>query len=300
MTEFFIKIFLHLLALLPLRGVHALAAALGWLALKLPINRVTCVSRVNIKLCFPQLSPAEQELLVKANVIETAKCFAELGIIWLRPAQEVLALVKQVTGAEILEAAAREGRGVVALTPHLGSWELSGLYIAAHYQIASLYRPSSRFPQLETLVRQARERTGARLLPTDGAGLRALQRALKQGSIAGILPDHEPTKFGHGVFAPFFGIPAFTAMLVPRLARHYQSPVIFIYTERLPKGQGFHLHYLPAPPEIYSTEMTQAITALNRGIENCVERCPEQYLWAYKRFKSRPAQEPSIYKDCSR
>jgi KDO2-lipid IV(A) lauroyltransferase len=75
--------------------------------------------------------------------------------------------------------------------------------------------------------------------------------------------------------------------------------VVFCYAERLPNGEGFSIHYLPAPDGVGAADSLVAAEALNRGIENCIRRRPDQYQWSYKRFKRRPAGAPSVYRRLS-
>ncbi|RKZ53624.1 MAG: hypothetical protein DRR08_27200 [Candidatus Parabeggiatoa sp. nov. 2] len=294
MRVLLIKELMHLFALLPLRTLHSIATQLGRIMAQRPKLRLTQVTRTNIRLCFPKQSNEAQEALVKQSLIETSKAFFELGAFWLWPTNRALGLVREVSGEDCLQQAIQQSKGVVLLTPHLGAWELAGLYAASRCTLTALYRPP-KLTGLHDLIHAARERAGGRVVQTDKAGVRALYQALLQGQVAGILPDQVPSETGSGIFAPFFGIPAYTMVLVSRLARKTGAPVIFTYAERLPHGQGFHLHFLPAPAEIAADNLEIAVAALNQGIEQCVQACPAQYQWSYKRFKRRPEGMASVY-----
>lgn len=291
-AAFAIKLLLRFLALWPLPWIHGIAVVPAWLVYRFD-NRIKSLAQTNIRLCFPELPESRQEQLLRTVLLENAKAFLELGALWLWPVNRLLALVRQVSGVEHMESARRQGKGVILLTPHLGGWELCGLYSATQDSMASLYRPP-RMHRLENILRRGRERSGAHLVSTDQKGVRYLFKHLKQRGITGILPDQEP-KGGNGEFAPFFGIPAYTMVLAWRLAHKTGSPVVFIYAERLPRGKGFHIHYLPAPEGIYSDDTGTALTAMNQGLENCIRACPQQYLWTYKRFNTRPPGEERFY-----
>ncbi len=294
MRVLLIKGLLHLLALLPLRTVHRLATLFGRIVANRPTLRMTQVSYINIRLCFPKLSNPAKDALAQQSLIETCKTFVELGAVWLWPTERVLGLVHQVSGEDCLQSAIGMGNGVILLTPHLGAWELAGLYASSRYPLTALYRPP-KLTGLHDLIHSARERAGGRFVPTDSSGVRALFQALRRRQVVGILPDQVPSEEGSGVFAPFFGVPAYTMVLVSRLARKTGASVIFTYAERLPLGQGFHLHFLPAPSEIADDHLEVAVAALNQGVEQCVQTCPAQYQWSYKRFKRRPEKMASVY-----
>jgi len=294
MRALLIKGLLHLFALLPIRTVHSMATWLGQFLAQHPKFRITQVTRTNIRLCFPHLSNEAQENLVKQSLIETCKAFSELGALWLWRIERVLGLVREVSGEECVQQALEQGKGAILLTPHFGAWELAGLYVLLRYQLTALYRPP-KLSGLHDLVSTARGRVGGRMMPTDQSGVRALYKTLRQGKAVGLLPDQVPPDEESGVFAPFFGIPTYTMILVSRLARKTGAKVIFSYVKRLPQGQGFHVHFFPAPVDIAADNLAVACAALNQGVEHCVQSCPEQYQWSYKRFKRRPIGMISVY-----
>jgi len=277
-----LKILLHGFARLPLRTTHKLAT---WLGQRLgERSRLVKVTRTNIGLCFPQLTKSEQDQLIRQSVIETCKTFSELGALWLWPVTRVLELVRTVSGETHLQQALQQSQGVILLTPHLGAWEMAGLYASSRYPLTALYRPP-KLSGLHHLIHTARERAGGHFVPTDSTGVRALYQALRQGHIAGILPDQVPNE-GAGRWAPFWGIPAYTMVLVARLARKTNATILFTYAERLPHGQGFHIHFRPTSPLLACDDLEVAVTALNQGIQACIQHCPFQYQWGYKRFKA--------------
>ncbi|MDX9739677.1 MAG: lysophospholipid acyltransferase family protein [Gammaproteobacteria bacterium] len=283
--ETIIRLFMRLCAALPLRGAHALGAALGGLLAVVP-GRIRTITHRNVELCFPELSPSEQRRLASRSLRGTGRTVAETGALWHWPPDRVLSLVKAVDGREPVDAALRDGRGAILMTPHLGNWELVGLYCSTLYPLTSLYRPP-RMKGLEEYMRGSRERFGARLVPTSAGGIRHLYRALGRGEFIGLLPDQEP-QAGSGVFAPFFGVDAYTMTLLPRLLEKYEVPVFFVHSERLPRGAGFRIHFSPMTSDFRRDDTVSVCTAMNAGVEACVRRAPEQYQWNYKRFRTRP------------
>ena len=282
-----VKVLLRLFSWLPLRLNHQLGGLIGWLAWRVN-GRMARISRENIRRCLPQWPTDEQEKLVRDSLIETGKAITEAGPLWLWPEERILPLVKEIRGREHLDQAMQSGRGAILLGPHLGAWELGGLYSDRLYPATILYR-SPRQPELESLMVEARSRFGAQLVPANTRGVRALLTALRQQQLVAILPDQEP-RFGQGVFAPFFGHPAYTLTLVASLLRKTGAKAVYGFMERLPRGQGYRLHYLPAPDGLDAEDPVEAATALNRGVENCVRRLPAQYQWSYRRFRTRPAK----------
>lgn len=279
------------LSRLPLPVVHGLGWLLGHLYLLFP-SRDRHVSWVNLSIAFPGLSVWQRWRLMRRFFVELGKTACELGWMWVAKPEDLFAQMKQVKGLQLMDTALAQQKGVLLLTPHLGAWELAGLFWASTHGMTSLYRPSD-YPEIEDFVRGARQRTGAKLVPTDLSGVRTLLATLKQNQIAGILPDQDPGDNG-GEYAPFFGFPAYTMVLAGRLAGKSQAPVLFTWCERLSWGRGYCLHVLPASEAIASADLFVSAQAMNGDIVRYVALCPEQYMWNYKRWK-RQADGSDVY-----
>ncbi len=287
-----ISTLLRLFAALPLGWNQALGAALGWLLVHTP-NPLRRCGAINLALCLPERSAAERQRLLHNSLIETGKTVLEAGPMWHWSAPRIQALMGEALNAEVVDSALAQGRGVILATPHIGSWELGGHYCATRWGITTLYRPP-RMAALNDLIRRGRERCGARLVPTDASGVRQLYETLAKGGVIGILPDQDPGDSG-GVFAPFFGIPANSMLLLSRLARKTGAVVVFGFCERLSGSRGFRFHFMPAPAGIADPDPVVAATAMNRGVEACVRMLPEQYQWGYRRFRTRPPGAARLY-----
>ncbi len=282
---------LRALAHLPLPLVHALGTAVGWLLWLVP-NGIRHIASVNLGLCLPEFAPRDRAGLLRRSLAQTGKTFLELGALWLWPGERVLGLVRGVEGESHMEAAVAAGRGVILITPHLGSWEMAGLYFSARYSMTILYRPTR--VGIDDLVVAGRGRLGGTRATTDAAGVRSLLKTLRRGQVVGILPDQDPGPEG-GDFAPFFGQPACTMGLVARLAERTGAALLITHARRLPRGRGYRIHVEPWPRQPLPGDTPDALVALNAAVEAAIRQCPEQYLWAYKRFKTRPAGKSKIY-----
>ena len=276
---------LWLIGRLPLRLAHALGDAIG-LAARLAGLREARVSQRNLELCFPALPLREREALLRASLRETGRTLVETARCWTRPSRDNLALVREVEGGELFDAALRSPRGVIVAAPHLGNWELLNQWLAQQTALAIVYRPP-RAAWMEGLLRKARGGANVTQVRAEAAGVRQLFRVLKDGGCVGILPDQQP-KRGDGEFAPFFGIDALTMTLLSRLAHKADAIVLFAWAERLPRSGGFRIRLRAAPEGIAADDAVLGVTALNAGVEACVREAPMQYQWSYKRFTIRP------------
>jgi KDO2-lipid IV(A) lauroyltransferase len=199
-----------------------------------------------------------------------------------------MALVREVRGWEHVEAARAAGKGIVALEPHLGNWELGALYLGQYVPVTFLYRPA-RQAWADELSRRGRERGGVRLATPDVKGVRAMLQALKRGEGAGVLPDQVASK-GDGVWVPFFGRPAYTPTLAYRLVQSTGAVPLLFFCERLDWGQGFRLWVMPTP-DLGGTP-AEAAGRLNGALEALIRQHPDQYLWSYRRYKRPPGAPP--------
>jgi len=287
-----IKLLLWLTSLLPLSATHVLGAGLGNVLNRFN-NQMRHVTRCNIDHCFPEWTPQQRDQLVRESLQETTKSALEIGGLWLWPTEDILAKIREVSGASLLKEAIGRGKGVILAAPHLGAWEVAGLYCSRCGPMTTLYRPP-RIQDLDRLMRNARERAGATLVRTDASGVRVLYKALGRGEMVAILPDQEPDRTS-GVFAPFFGVQANTMTLISRLAAKSEATVLVVYAERLPEGKGYHLHIQKMDAALTEGDEVQRATRLNQAVERCVLQKPAQYQWAYKRFKTRPEGEDGFY-----
>lgn len=271
-------ILFKVLARLPLSVLHRIGTMLGWVTY-LSSGRYAMRLQENLQNADLEHSEAEFRQLVRANVSEAGKGVMELPWVWCRPLEQVLAGVKQCHGWEHIEAAHAQGKGVIALTPHLGCFEVISLFIASRLPITSMYSPP-RWKFLDTLMHEGRERGQMKLASADLGGVRQMLRALKRDEIIGILPDQVPGN-GEGEWASFFGRPAYTMTLIGRLIESSGAAVVMCNSERLPRGEGYALHFAPL-----TIDTTTSIPGqINAALEMVIRKCPEQYLWSYNRYK---------------
>jgi len=276
---------------LPFSWTRLLGRMVGSLGAAIP-NTPRAVANLNLELCFPDMSEAERRRLVRQVLAENAATILEMFSIWRWPVDRLAELEDGVEGWELYERAIEQGRGTVLLAPHLGNWEFFNAFIMRHSQLVGLYRPP-RIAELDDFIRQTRERTGCLMVPATPAGMRPVFRALRANHTLFILPDQEPLR-EHGVHAPFFGVPALTMTLVSRILQRTGSEVLFVTVER--SVGGFRICFHEPPDGLADSDEVAAATALNRGLEACIRRRLEQYLWTYKRFMSAPPGEPTPYR----
>jgi KDO2-lipid IV(A) lauroyltransferase len=267
----------RILSYWPLAWLHALGALIGWLAwLFSPTYRRHM--RENMVLA---LGDAGERRFRVAAIANAGRSALELPKIWLRPLEETAARVVKVSGWELVEAASREGKGIVYLTPHLGCFEVTAQYLSTHAPITVLYRPPKQ-AWLQKMIEAGRSRAQLSIAAADLSGVRTLLKALKRGEAVGMLPDQAP-KVGEGRWIDFFGKPAYTMTLAARLTES-GAAAIMVWAERLPGGAGYHFHLQP-PTQPIAGSTEERARQISLEIEHLIRQCPTQYLWGYNRYK---------------
>ncbi len=286
------KIVLSLLSWLPQKAPQAISSALVdvlfWLS---PVKRNT--THTNLAACFPAMDDTQRAGLAVDSFSHYLCSVFESGRNWYWPVSKLHALTEEVVGEELVAEFLATGRGIVALAPHFGAWEYLGVYLQKYRDIAILYKPPSS-AALDKALTEKRRRGGANLIPANATGLRRLYSHIRSGKGAGILPDQQPSR-GQGRFAPFFGVPALTAVLAPRLVQRTHCHVLLVGCERRPGGL-YRVHFIKANDDIYSSNLETALAAVNRDVERIIAIDPAQYLWSYKRFKARPEGAAPMYR----
>ncbi len=266
----------------PLPVLHALGGVLGWLvwALSPGYRRRFRANVLQAGLAFNVAKPA---------IAEAGRFVAELPKLWLRPFDESCLANVQMLGKNHSELAFAQGRGVIFFGPHCGSFELGPQALAEIYgPITAIYRPA-RQPSLAAIELVTRQRPQFKVLPASLSAIKAMHKALKANQAVALLTDQVPPE-GLGVWAPFFGKPAYTMTLAARLALQTGAVLLPVSCERLAFGRGYIVKIFPAVEVPANSDLLPTVTRINQAIETIVLSQPGQYLWGYGRYKS-PRQE---------
>ena len=264
----------------PLWSLHVLGVAGGWLAW---LFSATYRRRMGAN--ARQAGQGWRTLM--GAVGQAGRMSAELPRLWLGQTPAVV-----WADAQAAADAYALGQGVLFLTPHMGCFEITAQALAARFgaqygPLTVLYRPA-RQAALGEVMALARNRPGLQAVPTNLSGVRQMIKALRAGQAVGLLPDQVPPE-GMGIWAPFFGKPAYTMTLAARLALQTGAKVVLIWGERLPWGRGYRLH-TQALDRALSNDLEAAVVQINEAMEAMILACPQQYLWGYARYKA-PRQE---------
>ena len=261
-----------------LPALHAVGGALGWLVWVLsPGYRKRFRANVaQAGLTFDTARPA---------IAEAGRFVAELPKLWLRPFDESCLTNVEMQGQEIAGEAFEKGKGVIFFGPHCGSFELGPQALAEIYgPITAIYRPA-RQASLAAIELATRQRPQLKVLPASLSAIKKMHKALKTNQAVALLTDQVPPE-GLGVWAPFFGKPAYTMTLAARLALQTGAVLLPVSCERLPKGRGYIVKIWPEISLPTNSDLLSIVTHINQAIETIVLSQPGQYLWGYGRYKT--------------
>ena len=287
-------------------------------AFRLIARRRVNIVRVNIDLCFSDLSASERKQIVRDHLRAFVQSFIDRSVFWFGSAEQVCELISCKGHEQVTALIAKHG-SIMLLAPHfIGLDAAASRLTYVGPEGATMYSPQ-RDPDIDELVRLGRSRFNTVHLISRKQGIRALLRYINQNLPIYYLPDMDFGRTG-AVFVPFFGVPAATQTATAQIARKWKLPVLPIFAQWDPKT-GHYSVEVGAPLEDFPNlpassvgsslvesspagsdasahehdSIEDATARLNQHIESWVRRCPSQYYWVHRRFKTRPLGEAKFY-----
>ena len=282
---------LWLLHFLPLAVLAPLGRGLGALLHRFAKKRRHIV-RVNLALCFPELDAAARETLARRHFAVLGRSLLERSLFWWAPRARLARLV-QVVGDDKVRALQAAGKPVLLLAPHFVGLDAGGVAVTTRFDIVSIYAEQSD-PVFNRRLLAGRSRFGDQLLLSRADGPRATVKAMKAGRPFYYLPDMN-FRTRDAIFAPFFGVPAWTITGLSRLSRLAGAAVVPCVTRMLPGGEGYRVEFGEPWADFPSDDAEADTRRMNAWLETVVRTMPEQYYWVHRRFKTRPEGEPGYY-----
>jgi Kdo2-lipid IVA lauroyltransferase/acyltransferase len=280
---------MRIITLLPFPFIWCLGSGLGALVHLFP-SKLKKIALVNVGLCFPELGPAGQRQLVRRHFRVLGVSMLSYGLGWWSPPARLRRLVRFHDRHHYDEAIAA-GKNVILFSPHFLALDISGICLGSERPMVSMYR-ASRNKLVDRMLRKRGRFDG--VLFERKSNLKALIRYIREQRPFYYLPDQDPGG-AEGVFVPFFGVPAATVTAMSRIAKMTGAVVIPCYNRILPRGRGFEVRFEAPLADYPSDDSERDARRMNEELEKVVRQHPEQYLWSYRRFKTRPPGSPPVY-----
>lgn len=277
----------HVFKYVPLSVLQTMARIVAWMIVKIPSLSIMRTIDINIALIAPALSELQKRSLTKEIVYHQCLTSIESIKSWAMPPEWSIAQICDVHNKDILLEGLASPNGMLAIVPHLGTWEMMNAWLNQFGSPTIMYKPV-KGNITNDFVLKGRSRLNATLVPTDGSGVKAVFKTLKQGGFSIVLPDHVPDPSG-GVVVPFFGIETLTSTLASKLASKTKCALVGLSCIRRDDSRGFDIYcYKLNDPALYDRNAEISTYALNQAMQQMIEDKYSHYMWGYRRFKRIP------------
>ncbi|WP_440824038.1 lysophospholipid acyltransferase family protein [Psychrobacter cryohalolentis] len=277
----------HIFKIVPLSVLQMLARFVAWIILRMPSASIMRTVKINMALIAPTLSHLQKQALTKEIIYHQCLTSIESIKTWAMPPDWSITQIRDVHNKDILLDGLASPNGMLAIVPHLGTWEMMNAWLNQFGSPTIMYKPV-KGDITNNFILQGRARLNATLVPTDGSGVKAVFKTLKQGGFSIVLPDHVPDPSG-GVIVPFFGIETLTSTLASKLASKTKCALVGLACIRRDDGHGFDIYcYKLDDPALYDRNTKTAAYALNLAMQRMIEDNYSHYMWGYRRFKHIP------------
>ncbi len=281
-------VLLLLVKILPYTRLMQLGAGLGKLMEKTMPYR-SLVAKTNIRLCFAN-NHKNWQSIYQRYVTSLGKGVFEMAMGWFLAPDHFVDKVAHIGYTDVDKALA-EGRGVLFLGVHTTGLDFGAPLLNNRYPVYFMYK-AARNPVLDYIIRRGRLRNSPGVILQDN--MRAMLMHLKKGQCVWYGCDQDFGHWSKSVFAPFFGVQAFTLPYYAKIAQKTGAAVIPVAGFRNEKTGRFVVKYLPEI-KVDNLSDEQAARAMNAAIEKILVGYEDQYYWVHRRFKTRPEGEADIY-----
>lgn len=271
---------------LAMRTVRKIGQRLGRLAFYFDNSRRR-VALENLTHAFPSRSRSEIEGIARAMFAHFGAVLLEL-LKWSTLTEAGMTALVDVDGADRVNHAYQQGRGVLFMTGHFGYWEVHGVMLPLHTKPSSVLARPLDNPYLHDMLEQIRCRTGNQVIYRQGAVRRILRELAANRGVAILIDQHLQTP--DAIYVDFFRRPAATTNAVGALAARTGAAVIPSFA--FPSDDGRYRLVYDHPIEPPRDESPEAIREFTQRctdvLEMYVRRNPELWLWMHRRWRERP------------
>lgn len=248
----------------------------------------------NLALAFPDMPEPVRSALAAATFKTLGRNFFEFLNLEGSSKETIGNLVERVTGGEHLDRAVAKRRGIIAITGHIGCFELLAGYFATRGYALNVVGRELWEKRLNERLLRIRESMGYRTIDRDSGGKEVI-RALRDNQAVAVLIDQH-TRVS-GIHVPFFGRPAHTPVGVAKLAVATGAPILpmAIYMQRNGRHEIRILPEIELPEDkAGKEERVEELTArCSRAIEELVRYDPKQWVWFHDRWRPNGQEKTS-------
>jgi KDO2-lipid IV(A) lauroyltransferase len=282
-----LRFFIRMLSCIPVPVAQFMGKMLGSLAFLVPMSRKAVALDNLIQSFGPEMNAEEAKRLLRKIYIHFGQMFLEVPhAMRLNPGN----VNRYVTfeSQEHLHDALKKGKGVLALTGHLGNWEIASTAVAMRFGKGAVVARPMDYEPLGRLMIDLRSRYGTEIIPKQRS-MRKLLTSLRANKLIGILLDQNVDWY-EGAFVNFFGRPACTNKGLALVALKTGAPVVPIFSAKTQDGRyrimiGKEVDLIRTGDKLRDVEENTAL--FTSIIEHHIREHPEQWFWFHKRWKTK-------------
>ncbi|MCR4663563.1 MAG: lysophospholipid acyltransferase family protein [Endomicrobiaceae bacterium] len=283
-------LFSKLVLILPYKfTVGFLSNCLGGLAYYV-VGDARNKARKNLSMCFPEKTQKEITIIIKTIFKYEAKNFFEL-LNFPKMSDKFfdsIAIMEQEQ-KDIFNKLLERKKGILALSGHIGNWEMLAAGVAKHYPLNVIARKIYIEELNNMLVSYRNMKKVKVILRSELSSARKMLKALRNNEIIAMLIDQDTSV--QSVFVDFFGRPASTPLGLASIALKVGTPVVLAVDKRLPNGKHkFVISDEIVPPETtgdFDTDVKNFTAKLTKCLEDFIRGNPEQWVWFHERWKTK-------------
>ncbi len=280
---------LRLISSLPWRVVAWVSDGIGFLIYHGYKSRRE-IAEKNISTCFPEWTKEKVQITAKRSFQLATQAMFFTGVAWWASEKRYQSLVE--FDSKLLDEHTSSGKNVIVLTPHFVGLEAAGVFMSIDRPYMTMYQYAKNALVHHHVVTKRARFNG--YLVERKEPLRRMLKLLKQKIPLYYLPDQDAGR--KGLFVPFFGVQASSFDMLGKMAKLSKAIVIPCSVEIQQRGKGIKIRLYPPLKDFPTGDDMNDTLLQNQTVENLIKEFPEQYLWAHKRFKTRPEGEAPFYK----
>lgn len=277
---------LCILAFVPVKWRDRAAKAIAnrLFSLKM-MQRRKKIAKINLSMCFPEMDEAEQERIIRVNLITFCQVilgYAEANVRSLAHNRSRCV----VHGGEHLFPLLEKEQACILLVPHTFAVDPIGLHIASYGAPFCAMFKDSENELFDWLMTKQRTKFGGTVYHRK-AGIGAIIKSLSAGESCYYLPDEDHGR-KRSVFTPLFATEKATLPILGKLSGKTGAPVIPVYPTYNDKIGKYEMFVLPALQNLPSESPEQDAVIMNQALEQLIEHGRDQYMWTLRILRTRP------------
>jgi KDO2-lipid IV(A) lauroyltransferase len=283
-----IQVLRFIIFFIPWKAGKAIGGAIGMTAYYLvPKERAKIFRNLDLVYGAGKMTDAEKISFARDNCRNYGIGFFEFAKFSVWPSEKIASLIREVAGIEYFDRAISEGKPYIAVTAHIGNWEIMPVFTALKWKKVGAIGKRIFDPTLDSIVNATRLKAGYNVYDKDNIS-RDMIKGLKEGMILGMLVDQDTNV--ESMIVPFLGLAAKTPVAPAMLAKKFHTYIGTVFINR--RDDGYYKLTINEPYIPSENDTIESIALkYNNEISEMIRKYPHQWVWIHERWKSTIKQE---------